>query len=147
MATHELFAYLSVNDAAAAIAFYAAAFGAKEKYRLSEPSGRIGHAELDFDGATLMLADEFPEYNFRGPKSVGGTSVTLHIHVDNADAVIDRAVNSSATLERAATDQFYGERSGSVIDPFGHRWSIGHSIEQVTPQEMQRRYAEAVKNA
>jgi uncharacterized glyoxalase superfamily protein PhnB len=141
MATHELFAYLSVNDAAAAIAFYAAAFGAQEKYRLSEPSGRVGHAEMDFDGATLMLADEFPEFNFRGPKAVGGTSVTLHLHVDNADAVIDQAVKAGATLERPASDQFFGERSGSVIDPFGHRWSIGHSIEKVAPGEMQRRYA------
>jgi len=140
MATHELFAYLSVNDAAAAIAFYAAAFGAKEKYRLSEPSGRVGHAEMDFDGATLMLADEFPEFNFRGPKAVGGTSVTLHLHVDNADAVIEQAVKAGGTLERPPSDQFFGERSGSVIDPFGHRWSIGHSIENVAPGEMQRRY-------
>jgi len=141
MATHELFAYLSVNDAAAAIAFYTAAFGAKEKFRLNEPGGRVGHAELDFDGATLMLADEFPEYNFRGPKAVGGSSVTLHLHVDNADAVIEQAIKVGATLERAAADQFYGERSGSVIDPFGHRWSIGHSIEKVTPDEMQKRYS------
>jgi PhnB protein len=140
MATHELFAYLSVHDAAAAIKFYVAAFGAKEKYRLTEPSGRVGHAELDFDGATLMLADEFPEFNFRGPKAVGGSSVTLHLHVDNADDVIGRAIEAGATLERAAADQFYGERSGSILDPFGHRWSIGHSIERVTPEEMQRRY-------
>jgi PhnB protein len=140
MATHELFAYLSVHNAAAAIEFYTAAFGAKEKYRLAEPNGRIGHAELDFDGATLMLADEFPEYNFRGPKAVGGASVTIHIHVDNADQVIERAVKAGATLERPAADQFFGERSGSIVDPFGHRWSIGHSIEKVQPDEMQRRY-------
>jgi PhnB protein len=144
MATHELFAYLSVHDAAAAIKFYTAAFDAKEKFRLTEPSGRVGHAELDFDGATLMLADEYPEFNFRGPKAVGGTSVTIHLHVDNADDVIAHAVQSGAVLERPPQDQFYGERSGSVIDPFGHRWSIGHSIEEVTPAEMQRRYDAAM---
>ena len=140
MATHELFAYLSVHNAVAAIEFYTAAFGAKEKFRLTEPSGRVGHVEMDFDGTTLMLADEFPEYNFRGPKAVGGTSVTMHLHVDNADQAIERAVKAGATVERPAVDQFYGERSGSVIDPFGHRWSIGHSIEDVKPEEMQRRY-------
>lgn len=137
---HELFAYLIVGGAAEAIEFYAKAFGAKEKYRLNDPSGRIGHAELDFGGVTLMLADEFPEYGIRSPKTVGGSSVTIHLHVDNADEMIARAVELGATLERAPTDQFYGERSGSVIDPFGHRWGIGHSIEQVTPEEMQRRY-------
>ncbi len=146
MATHELFAYLSVNDAAAAIAFYSTAFGAKEKFRLNEPGGRIGHAEMDFDGTTLMLADEYPEFNFRGPKAVGGASVTLHLHVDNADAVIEHAVKTGATLERPPSDQFYGERSGSIIDPFGHRWSIGHSIETVTPEEMQRRYNAVMKD-
>ena len=137
---HELFAYLSVGDANKAIDFYCAAFGATEKFRLTEPSGRIGHAELDFNGVTLMLADEFPEYGFRAPPAIGGTPVTIHLHVDNADAVIQRAVDGGASLERPPTDEFYGERSGVVIDPFGHRWNIGHSIETVTPEEMQRRY-------
>ncbi|MBC7791094.1 MAG: VOC family protein [Anaerolineae bacterium] len=145
MSIHELFAYLHVGGAAEAITFYTTAFGAKEKFRLTEPTGRIGHAELDFDGKTLMLADEYPENNVRGPISIGGTSVTLHIHVDNADAVIRSAVAAGATLEREPKDEFYGERSGSVRDPFGHRWSIGHSIEEVTPVEMQRRYDEAMK--
>jgi PhnB protein len=137
---HELFAYLIVGGAEQAIEFYTQAFGAKEKYRLRDPSGRIGHAELDFDGVTLMLADEFPEYGIRSPKTVGGASVTIHLHVDNADEMIAKAVELGAALERPVKDQFYGERSGSVIDPFGHRWGIGHSIEQVTPEEMQRRY-------
>ncbi|WP_440222974.1 VOC family protein [Dokdonella sp. MW10] len=141
MSTHELFPYLHIKDAAAAIDFYLAAFGAKEKFRLVEPgTGRVGHAELDFGGTTIMLADEFPEYGLHSPSSIGNTSVTLHLHVDDADAVIARAVGAGATLERAPSDAFYGERSGSVRDPFGHRWSIGHSIEEVSPAEMQRRY-------
>ncbi len=87
-----------------------------------------------------MLSDEFPEFGIRGPASIGGTSFTLHLHVDDADAAIARAVAAGATLVRPATDQFYGERSGTVRDPFGHEWGIGHEIEQVTPAEMQRRY-------
>jgi uncharacterized glyoxalase superfamily protein PhnB len=95
---------------------------------------------MDFGGMTLMLCEEFPEYGLRGPGALGGTPVTLHLHVDNADAVLARAVECGATLERAASDAFYGERGGSVFDPFGHRWLIGHTIEDVTPEEMQRRY-------
>ena len=141
MAIHELFAYICVHDTAAAIDFYRKVFGVSEKFRLTEPSGRIGHAELDFgDGGTLMVSDEFPEYGIRGARSIGATAVTLHLHVDDADAVMARALEAGATLHMAAQDQFYGERSGSFIDPFGHRWSIGHSIEDVTPEEMQRRY-------
>jgi PhnB protein len=137
---HELFAYLCVNDANAAIDYYSKVFGATEKFRLTEPSGRIGHAELDFDGITLMLSDEYPECDIRGPRAMGGTSVTIHLHVDNADTLIARAVDAGATLDMAPKDQFYGERSGVVRDPFGHRWNIGHSIETLTAEEMQRRY-------
>ena len=137
---HELFAYLRVTDAAQAIDFYHAAFGAKELFRLTEPSGRVGHAELDFDGVTLMLSDEYPEYGIRGPIALGGTTVSIHLHVDDADAMIQRALDAGATLEMAAQDQFYGERSGVVLDPFGHRWMIGHNLEKLTPREMQRRY-------
>lgn len=137
---HELFAYLCVNDAAKAITFYSDAFGAKEKFRLVEPSGRIGHAELDFGPVTLMLSDEFPECGIRSPLSLGGPGVTIHLHVDNADAVIAKAVAAGATVERPPQDEFYGERGGVVRDPFGHRWNIGHSIEVLSPAEMQRRY-------
>lgn len=140
MAVKELFAYICVSDAARAIEFYGTAFGAREKMRLTEPSGRIGHAELDFGGTTLMLADEFPEYGITGPKPGMGTPVTIHIHVDNADEVVRQACEAGATLEREPTDEFYGERSGCVRDPFGHRWAIGHRLEDVTPEEMQRRY-------
>lgn len=140
MAIHEAFAYLTVDGAAEAIDFYTRAFGAREKFRLAEPSGRIGHAELDFGGTTIMLADAFPEYGLRDPKALGGTAVTIHLHVDDADAAIRRAVEAGAMLEREPSDAFYGERGGSVFDPFGHRWLIGHNIEEMSPEEMQRRY-------
>jgi PhnB protein len=140
MAIHEVFAYLCVADAARAIDFYARAFGASEKFRLVEPGGRVGHAELDFGGTTVMVCDEYPEMNIRGPQPGAPSSVTIHLHVDDADAAIERAVAAGARLERAPSDAFYGERGGSVFDPFGHRWLIGHSIEDVTPEEMQRRY-------
>jgi PhnB protein len=138
---HEMYPYLHIRGAEKAIEFYKDVFGATEKFRLMEPgTGRVGHAELEFGGATLMLADEFPECDMHGPASVGQTTVTIHLHVENADVLIARAVAAGARLEREATDAFYGERSGVVRDPFGHRWNIGHSIEAVTPEEMQRRY-------
>ena len=140
MTIKEVFPYLRVRGAAKAIAFYAEAFGAKERFRLTEPGGRVGHAELDLGGATLMLSDEYPEYGILGPASVGGTTFAMHLHVDDADHAIARAVNVGATLVRPAQDAFYGERSGTVRDPFGHDWLIGHHIEDVTPEEMQRRY-------
>lgn len=147
MKVHELFAYLRVHDAARAIDFYVAAFGAREKFRLTEPSGRIGHAELDFGAGTVMLSDEYPELGFRGPRSIGATSTSIHLHVDDADEVIRRAVAAGAEVVRPAQDQFYGERSGTVRDPFGHEWNVGHAIEQVTPDEMQRRYDELMRGS
>ena len=139
----KLFVYLHMKNAAAAIAFYEAAFGAREIYRLTEPGGtRIGHAELDFAGTKVMLADEFPEFGVKGPEAIGGTPVTVQLEVENADAAVDRAVKAGATLERPVQDQFYGDRSGTIRDPFGHRWSIGHRIAEVTPTEMQRRWNE-----
>lgn len=147
MTIKELFPYLHVRGAAQAIEFYTRAFGARETLRLTEPSGRIGHAELDFGGMTLMLADEFPEYGIRGPQAIGGTSITIHLHVDDADAMIRRAVEAGATIEQEPRDQFYGERSGCVRDPFGHRWNVGHHIEEVSPGEMQRRYTALLEGA
>jgi uncharacterized glyoxalase superfamily protein PhnB len=147
MAIHELFAYIRIKDAGKAIDFYQRAFGAAEKFRLTEPGGRIGHAELDFGGTTLMLSDEFPEYGIHGPQTIGGTTLTIHLHVDDADALIRRAVAAGATIVRPATDQFYGERSGTVRDPFGHEWNIGHEIEKLAPEEMQRRYDAMLKGA
>lgn len=144
MSIHELFAYLRVQDAPRAVEFYKQVFGVTEKFRLVEPGGRIGHCELDFGGTTLMLSEEFPELGFRGPLAIGGTSVGIHLHVDDCDAVIARAVAAGATLIREPADHFYGERSGSVRDPFGHEWNIGHHIEDVSPEEMQRRYDAAM---
>ena len=147
MAVREVSAYLCVDNAVDAIAFYKKAFGATEKMRLVEPGGRIGHAELDFDGATVMLADEFPEMGVRSPGSIGGSPVTIYLQVDDADAVVDGAAKTGATVEMPPTDMFYGERMAVLRDPFGHRWNIGHTIEEVSPDEMQRRYNEMVEGS
>jgi uncharacterized glyoxalase superfamily protein PhnB len=136
---HEVFAYLRLKNTAAAISFYERAFGAKEKFRLVEPGGRIGHAELSFGQTTVMVSEEFPELGIFGP-TAGNTSVGIHLHVDDADAAIARAVAEGAVVVRKIQDHFYGERSGAVRDPFGHEWLIGHEIEKVGPEEMQRRY-------
>jgi PhnB protein len=146
MAIHELFAYVHVKNAVDAIAFYTSVFGATEKFRLTEPGGRIGHAELAFGGTTLMISGEYPELGLEGPVPGKSVAMTLHLHVDDCDAVIARALKAGAALEMAAQDHFYGERSGSFRDPFGHRWNVGHSIEDVTPEEMQRRYTEAMNS-
>jgi uncharacterized glyoxalase superfamily protein PhnB len=143
---HEAFPYLRLQGAAEAIEFYRKAFGATELLRLTEPGGRIGHAEIKVGGTVLMLSDEYPELGIRGPATLGGTTFAMHLHCSNVDALIERAVQAGATLVRPAEDQFYGERSGMIRDPFGHEWLLGHSIEQVSPDEMQRRYAELMKS-
>jgi PhnB protein len=144
---HEVYAYLRVHSTAEAIDFYARAFGAKELFRLTEPSGRIGHAEIKLGPVTIMLSDEYPEANIRGPKSIGATSVTIHIHAKDVDALFDRAVKAGATALRAPQDHFYGERSGTIRDPFGHEWLLGGHLEDVTPEEMQRRYTKMFESA
>jgi PhnB protein len=140
MTVHELFPYLCVRDTSAAIEFYGRAFGAEEKFRLTEPSGRVGHAEIVLGGHVVMLCDEFPEHGIRAPGATERVPMILHLHVDDADAAMRRALAAGATLVRAASDAFYGERSGRVRDPFGHEWLLGHAIEEVAPEEMQRRY-------
>ena len=140
-AIHEVFAYLRVSDTAAALRFYAQAFGAVEKFRLTEPSGRIGHAEMQLGPAVLMLSD----VNNDGRADIllaSGQDIgcSIHLHVDDADALCAQAVAAGATLLTPPADQFYGERGGRLRDPFGHTWLIGHEIEKLTPQEMQRRY-------
>ncbi|MBN1240001.1 MAG: VOC family protein [Gammaproteobacteria bacterium] len=140
LAIHEVFAYLRVHDTAAALDFYARAFGAKEQFRLTEPSGRIGHAQMQIGPVTIMLSDEYPELGIRGPRSVGETTVTLHIHASDVDRLFEQAVAAGATVLRPLADQFYGERSGTVRDPFGHEWLLGGETEKVSPEEMQRRY-------
>ena len=137
---HEVFAYLRVRGAARAIEFYKVAFDAEEVLRLSEPGGRIGHAEIKIGSTVLMLADEYPEHGIVGPQSLGGTSVAIHLHVDDVDALMEKAKAAGATVVRELQDQFYGERSGTIRDPFGHEWLLGQSIETVSPEEMQRRY-------
>lgn len=141
-AVHEVYPYLRVRRAAQAIEFYKQAFGATELFRLTEPGGRIGHAEIKLGSTTLMLSEEYPEYGIVGPEALGGTSFCIHLHVDNADEWIARAVAAGAVVTRPATDAFYGERSGVVRDPFGHEWLLGHQTEQVSVEEMQRRYDE-----
>jgi PhnB protein len=138
----EAYPYLRVHDAAAAIRFYEKAFGANEMFRLREPGGRIGHAELRLGPTTLMLSDEYPEHGISGPRALGGTTFSIHLHVDDVDAAFERAVQAGAIVVRPLENQFYGERSGTIRDPFGHEWLLGGHIEDVTPEEMQRRYTE-----
>lgn len=142
MKIHETLAYLTVDDAAAAIDFYTRAFGATETFRLTGPDGRVGHAQMDFGGTKLLLAPESPDLGILGPPSRGGTTVRIHLHVDDCDAVLAQAETCGGEVVRPAHDQFYGERSGNLRDPFGHEWQIGHTIEELTPEEMQRRYME-----
>ena len=131
--------YLYVRDAARAIDFYSKAFGAIELYRLANPDGRIGHAEILIGTSRIMLADEFPEMNVKGPQSLEGTSVSFLIYVEDVDAQFDRAIAAGATVLRPLKDQFYGDRSGSLADPFGHSWTIATHVEDVSPEEMQAR--------
>jgi PhnB protein len=142
---HEVYPYLRVHSTAEAIDFYGRAFGAEEIFRLTEPSGRIGHAEIKIGSYTVMLSDEYPERGIRGPRSLGGTTFSIHLHVANVDAAFARAVGAGAAIIRPLQDQFYGERSGTVRDPFGHEWLLGGHLETVTPEEMQRRYTAMFK--
>ena len=134
--------YLAVDDANAAIDFYTTVFGARERMRMDAPGGKVGHAELQFGDSLVMLADEFPEMGNRSPKSVGGTPVTISVYVDDVDAAFDRALRAGAKELRPLENQFYGDRTAQIEDPFGHRWSISTHIEDVPPDEMQRRAAE-----
>jgi PhnB protein len=138
--------YLSVRGAADAIDFYTKIFGATERMRMPGPDGRIGHAELQLRDSVVMLSDEFPDMGVVSPQSLGGTPVTLSIYVDDVDSVIDRAVAAGATLDRPIEDRFYGDRSGQIVDPWGHRWSIATHVEDVPPDEMQRRAAEFMES-
>jgi PhnB protein len=133
--------YLAIAGAAQAIDFYKKAFGATERMRMSAPDGKVGHAEIEIAGALIMLADEHPEMDFRGPKALGGSPVLIHMYVTDVDAFCDRAVREGATLVRPVEDQFYGDRSGQLRDPFGHAWSIASHKEDVTPEEMEKRAA------
>ena len=138
--------YLRVADAAAAIDFYVGAFGAKEKYRLTM-GPRVGHAELDFGDTRIMLSDEFPEMGIIGPKALGGTSIMLALYVADADAVFERAIAAGAKVKRPLSDEFYGDRTGQLEDPFGHVWSIQTRVEDVSPKQMQKRLDAMMKGS
>ena len=143
---HEVYPYLRVHSTAEAIEFYSRAFGAQELFRLTEPSGRIGHAEIKIGPATLMLGDEYPERDVRGPRSLGGTTVSLHLHVADVDQAFAQAIDAGASVLMPLKNQFWGERMAIVRDPFGHEWLLGGHLESVTPEEMQRRYTASFKN-
>ncbi len=133
--------YICVDGATRAIEFYATVFGAKERMRMPSPGGKVGHAELELGDAVIMLADEHPEMGFVGPKTVGGTPVTLHLYVENVDDVFARALKAGAKSIRDVANQFYGDRSGQFEDPFGHRWNVATHVEDVSPEEMAKRAA------
>lgn len=139
---HSVTPYLVVDGAAEAIRFYTEAFGAKEVMRMPADD-KIAHAEIRIGDSTIMLADEFPGQGHRGPKAYGGTSVSLMVYLPNVDTIFAQALAAGATEERAVADQFYGDRSGTLLDPFGHRWMISTHVEDVSPEEMQRRMAKA----
>ena len=142
---HTLTPYIIVADAARALEFYKNAFGAIEVMRLPGAAGRIGHAEIRIGDSRVMLADEFPEMDARGPITIGGTPVSLHLYVADADASVERALAAGATLKRPVQDQFYGDRMGGVVDPFGHVWWLATRKEHLSIDELRRRAEALVK--
>jgi PhnB protein len=138
---HAITPYLIVAGAAKALEFYTKAFGAIERERMQDPTGKVRHAEIVIGGACVMLADEHPEIDALGPLSVGGSPVSLHLYVEDVDAVVARAVAAGATLTRPVADQFYGDRVGGITDPFGHRWFIATRKEDLSSEEIHRRAA------
>jgi PhnB protein len=131
--------YLAVDEAAEAIAYYKKAFGAKERARMEAPGGKIGHAELEIGDSLVMLSDALPQFSTRPPKELGGTSVSVFMYVEDVDAIVKQAVDAGATITMEVADQFWGDRFGSVQDPFGHLWSIATHVEDVPPEEMEER--------
>lgn len=139
---HTLTPYLHIRGAASALDFYQRAFGAKELFRLEGPPGKIGHAEMRIGDSPFMLADEMEEWGNRSPTSLGGTACSFMIYVEDVDAVFAQALEAGATEVRPVTDEFYGDRTGMVEDPFGHRWSIATHVEDVPAEEIERRMKE-----
>ena len=136
---HTATPYLIVDGASDALAFYTRAFGAKELFRMPMPNGKIGHAELQLGTSRLMLADENPQMAAKGPKGYGGSPLSLMLYVEDVDAFVKRAVEAGAKIDRPIEDQFYGDRSGGIVDPFGHKWYVATHKEDVSPEEMDRR--------
>ena len=137
---HTATPYLIVQGAAQALDFYQRAFGAHEIMRF--PHGdKIGHAEIEIGDSRIMLADEYPDMGALSPKTIGGTAVSIMLYVEDVDAVVERAVDAGATLQRPVKDQFYGDRSGTLEDPFGHSWHVATHVEDISPEEMKKRAA------
>lgn len=141
---HTLTPYLTVRDGAAALAFYAEAFGAEELFRMDGPPGKLGHAEMKIGDSPFMLADEVEAWGNRSPETLGGNGTSLMIYVEDADALFRRAIDAGATEVMPVKDHFYGDRSGTVEDPFGHRWTIATHVEDVPPDELARRAKEVM---
>jgi PhnB protein len=137
-------AYLAIAGASGAIDFYRAVFGAEERVRMDGPDGKVGHAELQIGDSVVMLADEFPGMGAPSPTTLGGTPVTLMVYVEDVDETFARALKAGATQVEPVEDKFYGDRSGQFLDPFGHRWNVASHVEDVSPEEMGKRAAEAV---
>jgi PhnB protein len=133
--------YLTVDGASAAIDFYTTVFGAKERLRMPAPEGKVGHAELEIGDSVVMLADAFADMGNQTPAALGGTPVTVMVYVADVDAVFDRALKAGATEERKVENQFYGDRAGQFVDPFGHKWFVATHVEDVTPDEVAKRAA------
>ena len=131
--------YLIIPGAARALEFYKEVFGAKERMRLDMPGGVLGHAEIQIGDSVVMMADEFPQMAMPGPAKYGGSPVSLHLYVTDVDAVVTKAVSLGATVTRAVANQFYGDRSGTITDPFGHTWNIATRVEDVSHEETARR--------
>jgi PhnB protein len=136
---HTITPYLAVDDAARAIEYYKKAFGAKERVRMDAPGGKIGHAELEIGDSLVMLSDSFPQAATMPPKELGGTSGSIFMYVEDVDAVVKQAVDAGATVKMEVEDQFWGDRFGTVADPFGHLWSIATHVEDLTPEEIAER--------
>lgn len=137
--------YLAIRDAAKAIEFYKKAFGATERMRMPGPDGKIMHAEIEIAGGFIMLCDEFPEWGMFSPQHLNGSPVVLHIYVKDVDGFFTQAGKAGCNVVMPPKDQFYGDRSGRLIDPFGHIWSFATHVEDVTPEEMDRRFQEMMK--
>lgn len=142
---HSITPYLIISGAAEAIAFYKEVFGAEELMRLDTPGGTIGHAEIKIGDSIVMLSDENPEMGAKGPGAYGGSPVMMHLYIEGVDGVVERAVAAGAELVRPVQDQFYGDRSGMIKDPFGYVWNVSMHVEDVSPEEIERRMAEMCK--
>lgn len=144
---HTVTPYLIIKNAANALEFYKNAFGAKELFRMPGPDGRVMHAEIKIGDSRIMLADECPEMNARSPQALGGSPVSLLLYVENVDTFFNQAVSAGAKVDRPVKDQFYGDRSGSLSDPYGHAWHVATHVEDVPPAELQKRAASMCQGA